>query len=501
MERKYIAIDLKSFYASVECIDRGLDPLDTNLVVADPSRTEKTICLAVTPSLKAYGVSGRARLFEVITAVKRINDKRQRLVPSHKFSGSSYKASELAKDSSLKLDYITAPPRMSLYMKTSGEIFKIYLKYVAPEDIHVYSVDEVFIDATAYLATYGGSAHEMAMTMVRDVLKNTGITATAGIGTNLYLCKIAMDIVAKHMPADKDGVRVAELDEQSYRRLLWEHRPITDFWRVGSGYANKLIDNELYTMGDIARFSLSDYGENKLYKLFGVNAELLIDHAWGYEPCTIKDIKSYRPVNNSLSSGQVLTCATEGETTRLIIWEMADMLALDLAEKGLYSKKFTLTVGYDIKNLRDNELKQQYNGEIKADHYGRLIPKHAHGTANLQEYTSSSRLITEAIDALFERIYDYSLLARRICITACNVIDEKHIPKSQQYEQLDLFTPVLSDEDHQNMLFSLDREKNLQLAMLRIKRKYGKNSVLKGSNFLEGATARERNAQIGGHKA
>ena len=501
MEKKYIAIDLKSFYASVECVDRRLDPLDANLVVADLSRTEKTICLAVTPSLKAYGISGRARLFEVISAVNGINEKRQRLAPSHKFSGSSFKASELARDSSLKLDYITALPRMALYMKTSGEIFKIYLKYIAPEDIHVYSVDEVFIDATPYLSAYGGSAHNMAMTMVRDVLKNTGITATAGIGTNLYLCKIAMDIVAKHMPADKDGVRVAELDEHSYRQLLWEHKPITDFWRIGSGYANKLTANNLYTMGDVARFSLSRYGEDKLYKLFGVNAELLIDHAWGYEPCSISDIKSYRPENNSLSSGQVLTCATDADTTRLIIWEMADMLALDLLGKGLVTKKLTLTVGYDIKNLRDSEISKQYKGEIKADHYGRLIPKHAHGTANLQEYTSSSRLITEAIDSLFERIYDKSLLTRRICITACNVCDQKHIPPSQQYEQLDLFTPVLSDEDHQNMLFSLDREKNLQLAMLRIKRKYGKNAVLKGSNFLEGATARERNAQIGGHKA
>lgn len=501
MQKTYIAIDLKSFYASVECVDRGLDPLDTNLVVADLSRTEKTICLAVTPSLKAYGIPGRARLFEVITAVGEINDKRRRAAPSHKFTGSSCKASDLAKDSSLALDYITAPPRMALYMKTSGEIFKIYLKYVAPEDIHVYSVDEVFIDATAYLAAYGGSAHNMAMTMIRDVLKATGITATAGIGTNLYLCKVAMDIVAKHMPADKDGVRIAELDEQSYRRLLWSHKPITDFWRIGAGYSGKLAANGLYTMGDVARFSLSDYGVDKLYKLFGVNAELLIDHAWGYEPCTMQDIKSYRPVSNSITSGQVLTCATDCETTRLILWEMADMLALDLSGKGLVTKKLTLTIGYDIKNLRDSDISGSYKGEVRTDHYGRLVPKHAHGTQNLPQYTSSAKMITGAVDELFYRIYDKDLYSRRLCITACGVIDEKHIPKSQQYEQLDFFSPAESDEEYNDRLFALGREKDLQLAMLRIKRKYGKNAVLKGSNFLEGATAIERNRQIGGHKA
>lgn len=501
MQRKYIAIDLKSFYASVECVDRGLDPLDTNLVVADISRTEKTICLAVTPSLKAYGISGRARLFEVITAVGEVNEKRRRSAPSHKLNGSSFKASELAKDSSLALDYITAPPRMALYMKASADIFKIYLKYVAPEDIHVYSIDEVFIDATAYLAAYGGSAHDMAMTMIRDVLKNTGITATAGIGTNLYLCKIAMDIVAKHIPADKDGVRIAELDEQSYRRILWEHKPITDFWRVGSGYAKKLSANSLYTMGDVARFSLTDYGTDKLYKLFGVNAELLIDHAWGYEPCTMQDIKSYRPVSNSISSGQVLTGAADCETTRLILWEMADMLALDLSGKGLVTQKLTLTVGYDVKNLRDSEIRDNYKGEVKKDHYGRLIPKHAHGTADTPCFTSSSKLIAEAIDGLFMRIYDKDLYSRRLCITACNVIYEKDIPPLQQYEQLDFFSPVLSDKEYQDRLFALDKEKELQLAVLRIKRRYGKNSILKGKNFLEGATAIERNGQIGGHKA
>ena len=501
MQKQYIAIDLKSFYASVECVDRGLDPLDTNLVVADISRTEKTICLAVTPTLKAYGISGRARLFEVIAEVTDVNKIRERNAPGNKFTGSSCKASELAKDRSLKLDYITAPPRMALYMKTSADIFRIYLKYVAPEDIHVYSVDEVFIDATAYLAAYGGSAHIMAMTIIRDILKNTGITATAGIGTNLYLCKIAMDIVAKHMPADKDGVRVAELDEQSYRRLLWEHKPITDFWRIGAGYANKLSANRLFTMGDVARFSMSEYGVKKLHKLFGVNAELLIDHAWGYEPCTMQDIKSYRPGSNSLSSGQVLSQAADFKTARLITWEMADQLALDLSGKGLVAKKFTLTVGYDIRNLRDVNISNYYRGEIKKDHYGRPVPKHAHGTIDTEQFTCSARMITQAVDELFCRICDSELYSRRLCITACNVIKEKDIPPSQQYEQLDLFSPILSAEEYDNKLAAVEREKALQVAMLRIKRKYGKNAVLKGSNFLDGATAIERNSQIGGHKA
>ena len=500
MERKYIAIDLKSFYASCECVARGLDPLDTNLVVADISRTEKTICLAVTPSLKAYGISGRARLFEVITAVSDINKKRLRNAPRGGFKGSSYKASELAADSSLKLDYITAPPRMSLYMKTSGEIFKIYLKYVSPEDIHVYSVDEVFIDASPYIAKYG-SAHNMALTMIRDVLKATGITATAGIGTNLYLCKVAMDIVAKHMPADKDGVRIAEIDEKSYRELLWEHKPVTDFWRIGNGYKRKLEGLRLFTMGDVARFSMSEYGEDKLYSLFGVNAELLIDHAWGREPCTISDIKAYRPVTNSLSSGQVLTCATDGDTARLILWEMADMLALDLAGKGLVTKKLTVTIGYDIKNLRDSEISASYTGAVKQDHYGRRIPVHSHGTENISEYTCTAGDITAAADELYKRIYNAPLLVRRLNITACDIIKKEDIPVGGGFEQLDFFTPVISDEELKKQRKAKERERELQLAMIRIKRKYGKNAVLKGANFLEGATAIERNRQIGGHKA
>ena len=500
MGRVYIAIDLKSFYASVECVERGLDPLDTNLVVADMSRTEKTICLAVTPSLKAYGIPGRARLFEVISEVGDINRRRLRNAPGRRFKGSSYLASELAKDSSLELSYITAPPRMALYMQTSADIFRIYLKYVSPEDIHVYSVDEVFIDATPYIGKYG-CAHNMAMTMVRDVLKSTGITATAGIGSNLYLCKIAMDIVAKHMPADKDGVRVAELDEKSYRRLLWEHKPITDFWRIGAGYRKKLEGLRLFTMGDVARFSMSKYGEDKLYSLFGVNAELLIDHAWGREYCTIKDIKDYRPVSNSLSSGQVLTHATDGDTARLILWEMADMLALDLAGKGLVTKKLTVTIGYDIKNLRDSEMAASYTGEIKSDHYGRKIPVHSHGTQNIDEYTCSAKEITAAADELYKRIYNAPLLIRRLNIAACGLIKKEDIPVSETYEQLDMFTPVISDEEQARRKRAKERERDLQLAMIRIKRKYGKNALLKGVNFLEGATARERNSQIGGHKA
>ncbi len=501
MKKQYIAIDLKSFYASVECVDRGLDPLDTNLVVADLSRTEKTICLAVTPSLKAYGISGRARLFEVIQAVSEINKAREYSAPGHKLCGGSFSASELAGNSSLSLEYITAPPRMALYMKTSAEIFSIYLKYVAPEDIHVYSVDEVFIDATPYLKAYGGSAHNMAITLIRDVLASTGITATAGIGTNLYLCKVAMDIVAKHIPADKDGVRIAELDELSYRRLLWGHRPITDFWRVGNGYERKLAAARMFTMGDVARMSMSKYGEDRLYKLFGVNAELLIDHAWGIEPCTIADIKSYRPQSSSLSSGQVLSEAKDCKTARLILWEMADSLALDLTEKGLVSKQLTVTVGYDKSNLQNPELLACYDGDATYDHYGRLIPKHAHGTAHIKHYTSSSRLFAQAATELFDRIINPAFTVRRLNITACNVIYKADIPQEDSCEQLDMFTPICQEDEYKKLDESLDKEQRLQLAMLKIKRRYGKNAVLKCKNYLDGATARERNAQIGGHKA
>ena len=440
--RTYIAIDLKSFYASVECVDRGLDPLNTNLVVADKSRTDKTICLAVSPPLKAHGVPGRPRLFEVVQKVRQINADRRRTVPGHTLLGSSVFADELSRDPALELDYIVAPPQMARYMKVSTDIFQIYLKYVAPEDIHVYSVDEVFMDVTEYLTAYHGSAHEMAMTMVRDVLRTTGITATAGIGTNLYLCKVAMDIVAKHMPADKDGVRVAELDEMSYRRLLWEHKPITDFWRVGHGYAGKLAGQGLYTMGDVARFSMSDYGEDTLYRLFGVNAELLIDHAWGWEPCLISDIKAYRPQNSSLSSGQVLSCPTAPETARLIVWEMADMLALDLVEKGLVTDSIVLTVGYDVENLKNEQLAAAYTGEVKSDYLGRRVPKHAHGTIALGGLTSSSKRLTAAAMELFDRIYDLRFTARRLNIVACNVVDEGLADDREEYRQLSFFSDV-----------------------------------------------------------
>lgn len=500
MGKIYIAIDLKSFYASVECAERGLDPLDTNLVVADGSRTEKTICLAVSPSLKACGVSGRPRLFEVIAQVADVNAERRYRAPHRQFRGESCIASELAADPSMKLSYIVAVPRMALYIDYSTRIYQIYLKYIAPEDIHVYSIDEVFIDATAYLDTYGMSAHELAMTMIKDVLKHTHITATAGIGTNLYLSKIAMDIVAKKMPADKDGVRIAELDEMSYRRLMWEHRPLTDFWRVGRGYAGRLERSGIFTMGDIARMSTSEFGEKALYKMFGVNAEFLIDHAWGWEPCTIADIKSYRPETSSLSSGQVLQEATEPRTARLITWEMADMLSLDLVGKGLVTDQLTLTLGYDVENLRRDDILQKYTGKVTIDHYGRPVPAHSHGTVNLKAPVSSSKLITEAAMELFDRITDGLLLVRRITICANRVVPAESLCEEEQ--QLDFFTDFEEEEQRRSAeKTALLREKNLQLAMLRMKERYGKNAVLRGANLCEGATARSRNRQIGGHRA
>ncbi|MCR5600714.1 MAG: DNA methylase [Ruminococcus sp.] len=500
MEKKYIAIDLKSFYASVECVERGLDPLDTNLVVADKSRTEKTICLAVSPSLKACGVSGRPRLFEVAAQTADVNAVRRYKAPRRKFRDKSCIASELKADPSLELSYITAVPRMALYIEYSTRIYNVYLKYIAPEDIHIYSIDEVFIDATAYLDTYGMTAHELAMTMIRDVLKTTGITATAGIGTNLYLCKIAMDIVAKRMPPDKDGVRIAELDEMSYRKLMWEHRPLTDFWRVGRGYASRLEHIGIFTMGDIARFSASEFGEKALYKMFGVNAELLIDHAWGWEPCTIADIKSYRPEVNSISSGQVLQEAAEHDTARLITWEMADMLSLDLVGKGLVTDQLTLTIGYDVENLRREDIIRNYTGKVVLDHYGRPVPAHAHGTVNLAAQVSSSKLITEAAMELFDRITDGMLLVRRITICANRVVPAESV--REELRQLDFFTDFEEEECRRSAeKAELRREKNLQLAMLRMKERYGKNAVLRGTNLCEGATARSRNRQIGGHRA
>lgn len=500
--RTYIAIDLKSFYASVECRERGLDPMTTNLVVADQSRTEKTICLAVTPSLKSFGIPGRARLFEVVQKVREANNFRRNKAPNRTFVGKSWDYRELQEHPELELDYIVAPPRMALYMEYSTRIYDIYLRYIAPEDMHIYSVDEVFIDVTPYLKTYNMTARELAITMIRDVLKETGITATAGIGTNLYLCKIAMDIVAKHMDADENGVRIAELDEMSYRRLLWDHRPLTDFWRVGRGYSKKLEAHGLYTMGDIARCSIGKptdyYNEELLYKLFGVNAELLIDHAWGWEPCTIEQIKSYRPATNSISSGQVLTCPYDYEKTRIIVQEMTDMLSLDLVDKGLVTDQLVLTVGYDIENLTDANRRSKYQGEITTDRYGRKIPKHAHGTANLECPTSSTAMMIQAMLALYDRIVDRELLTRRITVVANNVVSEKREQQRQEYVQMDLFTDYAEEQKKQE---ALKREKSIQAALLDIKKRYGKNAVLKGTNLQEGATAKDRNAQIGGHKA
>ena len=500
--RQYIAIDLKSFYASVECREMGRDPLTTNLVVADKSRTEKTICLAVSPSLKSCGVPGRPRLFEVVQKVKEINDIRRAKAPGRRFTGTSDDSRKLDSDSGLELSYIVAPPRMAYYMQYSIQIYNIYLKYVAPEDIFAYSIDVVFIDATQYLETYGMTAGELAMTMIRDVLKNTGITATAGIGTNMYLCKIAMDIVAKHIEADSNGVRIAQLDEMSYRKLLWDHRPLTDFWRVGRGYAKRLEKLGLFTMGDIARCSIgreSDYyNEELLYKQFGVNAELLIDHAWGYEPCTMEQVKQYKPETNSISSGQVLHCPYEADKAKLIIKEMTDLLVLELVEKGLMTDQIVLTIGYDIENLIDPKRRKKYHGEITTDAYGRKIPKHAHGTTNLPCRTSSTRLITEHVTELFDRIIDKDLLVRRVNITANRIVGEDFEDVSDKYEQLDLFT---DPEAVERQKAALGREKNMQKALIEIKKKFGKNAVLRGMNFEEGATARDRNAQIGGHKA
>ncbi len=498
-ERKYLCIDLKSFYASVECTERGLNPLTTNLVVADKSRTEKTICLAVTPSLKSYGVSGRARLFEVVQRVREINNQRKRNAPNKVFTGSSSDYIELEKNPSLELDYIVAPPRMAYYMEYSTRIYNVYLKYIAPEDIHVYSIDEVFIDITHYLATYKMNAHDFARKLIKEVLETTGITATAGIGTNMYLAKIAMDIEAKHIPADEDGVRIAELDEMSYREKLWSHKPLTDFWRVGKGIATKLERYGIYTMGDVARYSLLD--EEFLYKLFGVNAELLIDHAWGWEPCTIADVKAYKPSTNSLSSGQVLQTPYYFDKAKLVTREMTELLVLDLVEKGLVTNQIVLTIGYDIENLTNETIRNTYKGEIITDHYGRQVPKYAHGTANISRQTSSSKLIVDATMELFDKIVNKGLLVRRITIAACKLERESDV-QGKAPEQLDLFTDYESlEKKRQQEEIILEKEKRMQQAVLDIKKKYGKNAILKGMNLEEGATAKDRNSQIGGHKA
>ena len=500
----YLAVDLKSFYASVECMERGLDPLTTNLVVADQSRTEKTICLAVTPALKAYGISGRARLFEVVERVKEVNAIRLRRAPNYTFAGTSANDPELKAHPELALDYLIAPPRMKLYMDYSARIFSVYLKYIAPEDIHSYSIDEVFMDVTNYLGTYGLTPRELARKIILDVLHTVGITATAGIGPNLYLCKVAMDIMAKHIKPDQNGVRIAQLSELTYRRLLWDHQPLTDFWRVGRGYAKKLETHGLHTMGDIARCSIGSasdfYNEELLYKLFGVNAELLIDHAWGWEPCTIADIKAYKPEFNSIGSGQVLQEPYTFGKAKLVVREMADQLALDLVDKGLVTKQLTLTIGYDRENLSDPERRKRYHGAITRDPYGREIPKHAHGTANLEQPTASTRAILSAVSSLFDRITDSNLLIRRLYLTANRVMDVHSIAEEPVCEQLNLFANcAVTTKPQTQEGTALAREKKIQAAMLGIKKKYGKNAILKGMNLEEGATARDRNRQVGGH--
>lgn len=504
-DKAYIAIDLKSFYASVECVERGLDPLTTNLVVADESRTEKTICLAVSPSLKAYGIPGRARLFEVVQRVREVNIERKNRIRGREFTGVSFRAEELSAHPETELGYIVAKPRMALYMEYSTRIYEIYLKYIAPEDIHVYSVDEVMMDVTGYLKIYGMTSRELAKTMIRDVLNETGITATAGIGTNLYLCKVAMDIGAKHVQADRDGVRIAELDEMSYREKLWNHRPLTDFWRVGSGYARKLEENGMFTMGDVARCSVDNnafQGEELLYRLFGVNAELLIDHAWGWEPCTMDEIKAYRPSTNSLSSGQVLQCPYPYDKARLIVKEMTDLLVLDLVDKGLATDQMVLTIGYDVENLSDPKRRNGYRGEVTTDRYGRKIPKHAHGTANLPGRTSSTKIILDAVMELYDRIVDRNLTVRRVTVAATRLVEEDLTTKQERYEQMDLFTDYAAlEQQRQEEAAERQKEKKVQKAILDIQKKYGKNALVKGMNLQEGATTLERNAQIGGHKA
>lgn len=500
-KRIYIAIDLKSFYASVECLDRGLDPMTTNLVVADASRTQKTICLAVSPSLKSYGIPGRPRLFEVITKVKEANAKRLRGIANRSFKSESYNDNELKNSPQTAVSYIVAPPQMELYMEYSTRIYNVYLKYVAPEDIHVYSIDEVFIDISNYFKLYKLSPYEMAEMLIKDVFKSTGVTATVGIGTNLYLAKVAMDIHAKNIKPDKDGGRIAELDVMAYRKLLWTHRPLTDFWRVGKGYAGKLEANGIYTMGDIARCSIGKandyYNEDLLYKLFGINAELLIDHAWGWESCTMEDIKAYKPKSNSISSGQVLHEPYRFEKAKLIVKEMTDLLVLDLVAKRLVTDQVVLTIGYDIENLKDENKAKSYKGKVSIDRYGRKIPKHAHGRTNLSQETSSTMIIMESTIALFDRIVDENLLIRRVTISANNVISEDQASEAS-YKQMDMFLDLEASKEKEE---ELERERKLQEAMIKLKNKYGKNSILKGMNFEEGATTISRNKQIGGHKA
>ena len=499
-DRTYIAIDLKSFYASVECVERGLDPLTTNLVVADASRTQKTICLAVSPSMKAHGLGGRPRLFEVVQRMSEVNAERLCAHGLRRFEGKSVSDVELKAHPELMIDYLIATPRMAHYIDFSARIYNVYLKYIAPEDIHVYSIDEVFIDATDYLRSYRLTAHELTVKMIRDVLSTTGITATAGIGTNMYLCKVAMDIVAKHVPADADGVRIAELDEMSYRRQLWDHRPITDFWRVGHGIAERLASWGMDTMGKVARCSIVN--EEVIYKLLGVNAELLIDHAWGWEPCTIEMVKRYRPESNSLSNGQVLMSPYTFKKARVVAKEMIDNLSLSLVEKGLVADSVTVTVSYDAESLRNPEVMARYKDALHADYYGRQVPHHAHGTARFEHPTSSSQQMIEAVSEVFDRVVDPMLLVRRLNITVNNVVSESQIAFNMASRQLDLFTDYEAlRRRNEKEAATRNRERRMQQALLGIKKKFGKNAILRGLNFEDGATARERNQQIGGHKA
>lgn len=499
MNHTYIAIDLKSFYASVECKERNLNPLTTNLVVADNSRTQKTICLAVSPSLKAYGVPGRPRLFEVQKIIREVNQERIKKATNRTFIDDSYDAQFLATHPDYEVDFIVAPPQMAKYIEISSQIYEVYLTYVSKEDIHVYSIDEVFIDVTPYLDTYKISAHELTLRIVQDIYKQTGITATAGIGSNLYLAKVAMDIVAKHIEPDKDGVRIASLDEMEYRHTLWNHRPLIDFWRVGRGYTKKLEAHGLYTMGDIARCSLEN--EEVLYRLFGVNAELLIDHAWGYEPCTMKEIKNYKPANHSFGAGQVLHSPYPFSKARIIVKEMAEALALDMLEKRLVTNKVVLSVGYDKESLQIPEIRNAYTGEVTTDFYGRQVPKSAHGTQNLEQLTSSASLITQALLALFDRLVHKGLLVRRISMSFATFPEGTVIKPKKKSDQLDLFTDYETiEKEKQQQNAYLDKERKEQEALLKIKQKFGKNAVLKATSLLDGATAKDRNNQIGGHK-
>lgn len=491
MTQQYIAIDLKSFFASVECVERGLDPLDTCLVVADASRTEKTICLAVSPALKTYGTGGRPRLFEVVQKVRQANWKR-----GHQ--GKSYSKSMLDSHPEVAIDYIVAPPRMARYIDYSTRVYNIYLQYIAPEDIHVYSIDEVIMDVTAYLKTYRMTAHELAIKMIRQVLAETGITATAGIGTNMYLCKVAMDIVAKKIPPDKDGVRIAELDEMSYRQQLWTHVPITDFWRVGSGIATKLARYGIITMGDVARCSISN--DEFLYQLFGVNAELLIDHAWGWEPVTMSHVKAYRPNTKSISNGQVLQCPYTPNKARIVALEMIDNLALNLVDQQLVTNQLVLTVGYDVESLTNQDIRAKYDGKVTSDHYGRQVPVHAHGTINIEQPTSSGKILVEKLAELYDRIINPDLLVRHLTISLNRLIREEDIKPDEPQLQLELFTDY--DAIHQQQVqqkAKLMKERRQQKAVLKIKKMFGKNAILKGLNYADGATQRERNQQIGGH--